>query len=201
LATDGPLRLFRRHASTAGAAGKSVLSKYQKREPTLVTLRDMLAWSDMQHSAATSKLLTVELLTRLAHRIGDLEQFPTPVLETVPVSSVVQLYSLTFHNLADFYHSNPKWDEKVLTSLLRTFKDRDSSPVYILVNALALVRLWLLFRGQQISPAASHCGRGLWFPKVCFFQTQTFCILLFRVIFIIFHTMQQTLPRLGVAND
>ena len=80
---------------------KDILLKYQQRQPTPVSLRDMLAWSQMQHSAATSKLLTVELLTRLAHRIGELGEFPKSVQETAPVTKVMELYSSTFYSLAN----------------------------------------------------------------------------------------------------
>jgi len=130
---------------------KDMLLKYKQRQPTPVTLRDMLAWSEMQHSAATSKLLTVELLTRLAHRIGELGEFPKPVQETAPVTKVMELYSSTFYSLADFYYSSSKWDESVLTSLLRDFKETDSSTVPSI--ALGMHRVALSFPEQPPLPS------------------------------------------------
>lgn len=130
---------------------KDILLKYQQRQPTPVSLRDMLAWSQMQHSAATSKLLTVELLTRLAHRIGELGEFPKSVQETAPVTKVMELYSSTFYSLANFYYSSSKWDDMMLTSLLRDFKDTDSATVPSI--ALGMHQVALSFPEQPPLPS------------------------------------------------
>ena len=91
------------HRKHLNVALSSYLNEYKKKKPTPIALRDMLKWEKMQ-STATSKLLALELMTRLANRIHDLESFPPVFLNTVYTQSVLALYTNFFEDLALMYH-------------------------------------------------------------------------------------------------
>ena len=130
------------HRKHLNVALSSYLNEYKKKKPTPIALRDMLKWEKMQ-STTTSKLLALELMTRLANRIHDLESFPPVFLNTEYTQSVLALYTKFFEDLALIYHGDnssgstkKKWDEDSFQELIKTFKNNDSATVPSLAKGM-----------------------------------------------------------------